>query len=152
MANPQPLAGRLGVVAAIEADARPLWEQPRSSRGIQGLAKQRRVVAVCGSAHYPERDASGVDRYRAFDASLSPLYRAPPGLLSPARRLCGATIDGYLREFEADGPVVGFERHPLQLAHHPFLYPLLATAPQRGGRARIVGDAPTGASEHQHLN
>src|SRR5215212_8105017 len=113
MANPQPLAGRLGVVAAIEADARPLWEQPRSSRGIQGLAKQRRVVAVCGSAHYPERDASGVDRYRAFDASLSPLYRAPPGLLSPARRLCGATIDGYLREFEADGPVVGFERHPL---------------------------------------
>src|SRR5215203_1393319 len=129
MANPQPLAGCLGVVATIEADAGTLREQTRSPRGVQSLAKQRRVVAVCGGTHYPERDALGVDCYRAFDASLSPIYRAPPGLLAPARRLGDATIDGYLREFEADGPVVGFERHLLQLVHHPFLYPLVTTAP-----------------------
>jgi hypothetical protein len=79
--------------------------------GVQGLAKQRRVVAVCGGAHYPERDALGVDCYRAFDASLSPVYRAPLGLLAPARGLGDATIDGYLREFQPDGPVVGFKCH-----------------------------------------
>ena len=129
MANPQPLAGCLGVVATIEADARLLREQTRSPRGVQSLAKQRRVVAVCGGTHYPERDAPGVDRYRVFDASLSPVYRAPPGLLAPARGPDDATIDSYLREFQPDGPVVGFKRHPLQLVHHPFLYPLVATAP-----------------------
>jgi hypothetical protein len=86
-------------------------------------------VAVCGGAYYPERDAPGVDCYRAFDASLSPVYRAPPGLLAPARGLGDATIDSYLREFQPDGPVLGFKRYPLQLVQHPFLYPLVATAP-----------------------
>src|SRR5215207_2863855 len=129
MANPQPLAGCLGVVATIEADARSLREQTRSPRGVQGLAKQRRVVAVCGGAHYPERDAPGVDSYRAFDASLSPIYRASPSLLASARRLGDATCDGDLRELQPDDPVVGFKRHPLQLVHQPFLYPLVATAP-----------------------
>jgi arylsulfatase A-like enzyme len=35
--------------------------------------------------------------------------------------------DGF--DVSDNGRVVGFRRHPLQLVHHPFLYPLVATAP-----------------------
>jgi hypothetical protein len=97
-----------------------LWESPRE-REVRACAP-RNVTQVLPYGQ------SRVPRNLRQDASWEHLPL--PLLLCPPRWGPGdATIDSYLREFQPDGPVVGFKRHPLQLVHHPFLYPLLATAP-----------------------
>ena len=65
-----------------------------------------------------------------------------------------ATVDSHPRRpyFEADDSVIGFARHLLQSVHHPRLDPLVASAPERGSRALLVGDPPVSAAEHQHLD
>jgi len=62
-----------------------------------------------------------------------------------------AAVHRHVREVQADNPVVGFKRHLSQLVHRPQLGPLVASVPQRGGRARPVGDPLVGAAEHQDL-
>jgi hypothetical protein len=86
----------------------------------------------------------------AFDTLLSPIHRAFPGLLAAARSLGDATVYGYVSQLEADGSVVGCQRHLSQSVHHPKVDPLVAPA---GGaascvRTRLVGDPVVGAAEH----
>src|SRR5215207_9173556 len=77
---------------------------------------------------------------RAFRAPLSAVHRAPARLLAAARRFGDATINGHVREFQADEAVVSRQRHLPQGIHQPELDPLVAPVPKRGGRARLVGD------------
>jgi hypothetical protein len=112
-----------------------------ASRGCFGWGSQR-----------PEGDATGVDHRRALEALLAAIYRAFTCLLSSAWGLRYAAIDGHVREFQSDSPVVGFARYLLQSVHHSCLYPLVASASESGGRARPIGDPPVGATEDQNLH
>src|SRR5215210_2343531 len=109
-------------------------------------------MAVGRSRDHSQGDALRIDCHRAFDALLSPVYRAPASLLTPARSFGDATIDGHLSRIEADDSVIGFARHLLQSVHHPRFYPLVAPPSQCGGRALLVGDPPVSAAEHQDLD
>jgi hypothetical protein len=96
-------------------------------------------MAVSRGRDHSQWDTHRIDDHRAFDALLSPVHRAPTRLLTPARGLGDATIDGHI---EADDSSIGFARHLLQIVRHPGLYPLVASATQRGSRARLVGKTP----------
>jgi len=109
-------------------------------------------VAAGGRGHRPYGDASPINDHRTLEAPLATVHRAPSCLLSPAGRFRDAAIDRQLREIQADGPIVGFERHLAQPLDHPKLDPLVATIPKRGRRAGTVGDLLVGATEHQNLH
>ncbi len=108
---------------------------------------------MAGAANAPsEGDAFPVHHRRALEALLPAIHRAFARLLSSAGGLRYAAIDGHVRELQADAPVVGFARHLLQIVHHSCLYPLVASAPESGGRAQPIGDPPVGATEDQNLH
>ena len=109
-------------------------------------------MAAGGRGHRPYGDASPINDHRTLEAPLATVHRAPSCLLSPAGRFRDAAIDRQLREIQADGPIVGFERHLAQPLDHPKLDPLVATIPKRGRRAGTVGDLLVGATEHQNLH
>ena len=136
------LSGHFRVVGTIEMYGSILGQLGGSLYSLQRSTQKRRVVAVRRSAQRPKRDALGVHRHRAFEALLSPIHRASARLLSSARGLGDAAVHGHIEKIEADGPIVGFARHLLQVVHHPDFYPLVAPAPERGSRAQLIGDPP----------
>ena len=73
--------------------------------GVQGLAQQGRVVAIGRCGYYSaERDTVSVYDRGAFDALLSPIYRASCRPLATTRSLGDAAIDGYLGE--SSNPII----------------------------------------------
>jgi hypothetical protein len=77
---------------------------------------------------------------------------APAGDLAAAGCLGDAAIHGQVGKLKAEEAVVGGQHrqaHPFGKAKGD---PLITAAPQRGGGAGVIGDAPVAAAEHQDLD
>src|SRR5215207_10914001 len=132
--------------------ARPIRQLSERSQGVEGCLQQRRVVMIGRGDYGPKWDASRVHHRRAFDAPFCPIHRASSRFLAAARGLGEAAVHRQVGQLEADETIVSFEGDLPEPLHQTILDPLVAPTTQRALRARLVGDPPVGASEHQNLN
>jgi hypothetical protein len=123
-------------------------------QGLQRPDQERGAVAVGRRRTVPK----GTPRSRPPPSGARcPACPGPSGSYRPSRRRRGpslcSTVDGYIRQPQADGSVVSGQRRPPQPLHHARLDPLVAPTAQEGARrAQAVGDPPVGAAEREDLN
>jgi hypothetical protein len=115
-----------------------------------GPAAGSRCGGGCGDRG--QRDAGGVGGQGALQALFAAVHRAAPGHLAAAGGFGDAAVDGQVVQLQAEDAVVGGQHQQVQPLAQAERDPLVAAAPQGGGRAGGVFDAAVAAAEDQDLD
>src|SRR5215207_10773377 len=130
----------------------PIRQLSERLQGVEGPLQKRRVVMVGRGDYGSQRDAFCLHHCRAFETSFSSIHRASSRFLSTARSFGYASVHCQIGQLQPDQTIVSFEGDLSELLHQPESYPLVAPATQSALRARLIGDPPVGAAEHQDLD
>jgi hypothetical protein len=68
------------------------------------------------------------------------------------RAVGDAAAHCYIERIETNSSIIGCPSNLFEHVHRSFLDYLVASAKQRSGRTFLIGYAPVGAAECQHLN